>query len=61
MILRELKKHIAGGENLHVEFKEARTALPGDFFDSVSAFLNTDGGIIILGGKRITEDRRLLW
>ena len=40
---------IAAGEGLHVEFKEARERLPGSFFDTVCAFLNTDGGTIYLG------------
>ena len=40
---------IATGEGLHVEFKEASDRLPGSFFDTVCAFLNTDGGNIYLG------------
>lgn len=40
---------IAAGEGLHAEFKEARDRLPGSFFDTVCAFLNTDGGTIYLG------------
>ena len=32
-----------------MEFKEARDRLPGSFFDTVCAFLNTDGGTIYLG------------
>lgn len=36
-------------ESLHVEFKTARDSLPGNLFDTVCAFLNTDGGTIYLG------------
>lgn len=36
-------------ETERVEFKRAATALPVNFWDSYSAFCNTDGGVIILG------------
>lgn len=36
-------------ENMHIEYKEARDQLPKSLFDSVCAFLNTDGGTIYLG------------
>ncbi|ADH84746.1 Fic family protein [Desulfurivibrio alkaliphilus] len=45
----EVKEILTTGEGLHVEFKEARDRLPGSFFDTVCAFLNTDGGTIYLG------------
>ena len=32
-----------------VEFKEARQALPGSLFETVCAFLNRDGGVILFG------------
>lgn len=37
------------GEGLHCEFKEARENLPKNLFETVCAFLNTDGGYILLG------------
>lgn len=47
------KKHlldiIAHGEGLHTEFKKAGSHLPDNLFDTVCAFLNTDGGMIFLG------------
>lgn len=49
MIEQDVKQLIAAGEDLHCEFKEARTALPENLFDTVCAFLNTDGGTILLG------------
>ncbi|MCC5789492.1 MAG: putative DNA binding domain-containing protein [Opitutales bacterium] len=36
-------------EDLHTEYKEARTDLPKSLFDTVCAFLNTDGGTVYLG------------
>ena len=36
-------------EDLHIEYKEARSQLPKSLFDSVCAFLNTDGGTVYLG------------
>jgi hypothetical protein len=32
-----------------LEFKRAGNALPGSFFETVCAFLNMDGGLIVLG------------
>lgn len=36
-------------ENSRIEFKRAENALPKDFWETYSAFSNTDGGIIFLG------------
>ena len=36
-------------ESLLLEFKEAAEALPKNFFETVCAFLNLDGGLIVLG------------
>ena len=53
MNLDILLKEMAAGEGLHLEFKEAINRLPVSLFDTVCAFLNTDGGTIILG---VTDD-----
>ena len=45
----DIQNTLAAGENLHIEFKESHDRLPGSFFDTVCAFLNTDGGTIYLG------------
>ena len=37
------------GENLHCEFKEATKDLPKNLFETICAFLNSDGGTILLG------------
>lgn len=36
-------------EGVALEFKRAADRLPSNFFDTVCAFLNTDGGLIVLG------------
>ena len=44
-----LRRYIKQGEGLKVEFKEAKNEMPSDLFESICAFLNRSGGIIILG------------
>ena len=45
-------------ESEDLEFKQATGGFPGSFWDTYSAFANTDGGLILLG---VTEhsDRSL--
>ncbi len=49
MIQAEIKNILKGGEGLNVEFKEAKNQLPENLFETVCAFLNTEGGSILLG------------
>ena len=49
MNIQHLLDIIVHGEGLHTEFKEAVSHLPNNLFDTVCAFLNTDGGMIFLG------------
>ena len=49
MNIQQVIDDIAQGEGMHREFKEARDQLPRNLFETVCAFLNTDGGSIFLG------------
>ena len=48
MIIKEVKKYLENGENEQVEFKESRRQLDSSVFESVCAFLNYEGGVILL-------------
>ena len=47
----DVKRLIRSGETDEVEFKRGRGGVPGSFWESYSAFANTDGGVIVLGVK----------
>ncbi len=49
MDIKELSNILLDGENLHAEFKEAWRKMPSTLFETVSSFLNKDGGTILLG------------
>lgn len=49
MTTENLEQLLAQGEGVSIEFKKARNALPKDAFESVCAFLNRQGGHLILG------------
>ena len=44
-----IQQLIKQGEGISVEFKKATTQLPDNFFETVCAFLNCNGGSILLG------------
>ncbi|MDO9154381.1 MAG: putative DNA binding domain-containing protein [Paludibacter sp.] len=52
--LREL---IAEGEKSDVEFKKCSTELSASFFETICAFLNRDGGHLIIG---VTDDKNIV-
>ena len=49
MTTEQLESLLGQGEGISIEFKQARHALPKDVFESVCAFLNRQGGHLILG------------
>lgn len=53
----EIEYLLASGENIRIEFKEAQDGVPDSLYDTVSSFLNKEGGIILLG---ITDDGNVL-
>lgn len=49
MTEQELNSIIHAGEGLTTEFKTCREKLPKNLFESICAFLNTKGGVVLLG------------
>ena len=45
----EILKIIDQGEGITVEFKSATKGLPENLFETVCAFLNRNGGTVLLG------------
>lgn len=46
---KEIERLLALGEGIRIEFKEAQNGVSDTLFDTVSSFLNKEGGIILLG------------
>jgi len=46
---QELLKILQAGESTTIEYKEAKRGMPSSLFETVAAFLNRDGGAILLG------------
>lgn len=49
MTIEEIKKLIASGEKIDIEFKKSQGKLNKDLYESVCSFNNRDGGHIFLG------------
>ncbi len=49
MNIDRVKRLLKQKENIRLEFKEAKNALPENLFETICAMLNRDGGDIILG------------
>ena len=43
----EIIELVRGGEGINVEFKRSATAITKDIYDTVCAFSNRDGGVIL--------------
>jgi len=57
MTEKEIENIIVKGEGLTIEFKTAKDELPKNIFETVCAFLNRNGGIVILG---IDDDKNIV-
>ena len=61
MIKKRISKLLKEGEGLRIEFKECKTQLPKDIYETVCSFLNRQGGELFLGvndnGKIIGIDK----
>ncbi|MEA3444992.1 MAG: putative DNA binding domain-containing protein [Bacteroidota bacterium] len=49
MTVKEICNIIGKGEGRKTEFKKCRNQLPNNLFETICAFLNTNGGTVILG------------
>ena len=52
----DIPQILARGEGISIEFKTAKNKLPGTLFETICAFLNRNGGIILLG---VTDDKHI--
>ncbi len=55
MIEDKIRDILRQGESRHIEFKTAKFELNRDVFESICAFLNREGGILLLGVKNTGE------
>jgi len=49
MTIERVRRLLTEGESPHVEFKEARNSVPASLYSTICAFLNHEGGDILLG------------
>ena len=53
-MIERITELITEGESRTVEFKRARNEIPGNTYETICAFLNRDGGDLLLG---VTDDK----
>ena len=51
MVEQELKSIVRGREKRTLEYKRAWAEVPNSLYDTICAFLNRDGGVIVLGAE----------
>ena len=51
-----IQQLIEQGEGISVEFKKAENKLPETLFETICAFLNRNGGIVLLG---VNDDKTI--
>jgi ATP-dependent DNA helicase RecG len=51
MLEQELKSIVRGREKRTLEYKRAWAEVPNSLYDTICAFLNRDGGVIVLGAE----------
>ncbi len=49
MDIKNLKSYLEKGEGIALEYKEAKSQIPKSVYETVVAFANRQGGIILLG------------
>lgn len=51
MTTEQIKSIISNGEGVTIEFKKSHNTLPRNLFETICAFLNRDGGNVLLGWR----------